>query len=134
MKVAIGSETSGFALKEAIKAHLIKIGHEVMDVGAQSDNDRDIFTRRTGAGASLIANKQRGIYCGACESVFTTEKIGLPNNANALAMKSCVVSHDMSCNLAEKYLVGPWCEGFAKQRHLNNENGYAKMQGIKANQ
>lgn len=155
MKVAIGSETSGFALKEAVKAHLIGLGHEIMDVGAQSDNDgilyfdssanvaekiqkgeaeRGIVICGTGAGASLIANKHRGVYCVACESVFTAEKIGLINNANALAMGSRVVSIDMGCEMAEKYLAGSWCEGFAEQRRLNNEKGYSKMQGIEKHQ
>jgi len=155
MKVVIGSETSSFALKEAIKAHLIGLGYEVLDVGCLDVNDgtlyyesssrvaeaiqqgvaeRGITICGTGAGASLIANKHKGVYCVACESVFTAEKISLINNANVLGLGSRVVSFDMGCEMAEKFLAGKWCDGFATERRLNNERGYAKMQEIENNQ
>ena len=35
MKVIIGSDKSGFTLKEAVKAHLIEKGYEVEDCGTQ---------------------------------------------------------------------------------------------------
>lgn len=151
MKVVIASETSGFSLKEAIKSHLITLGHEVLDVGAKSDSDGTLYFQSsanlakaiqsneaekgivicgTGAGASLIANKHKGVYCVACESVFTAEKIGLINNANVLALGARVVSHDMACEMVEKFIAHRWCEGFAEQRKLNNERGYAEMQKI----
>ena len=33
MKIIVGSAVKGFALKNAIKAHLEKQGHEIIDVG-----------------------------------------------------------------------------------------------------
>lgn len=107
MKVVIASETSSYELKEAVKKHLVELGYEVLDVGAQSASDgtlyfqsasalarviqrgeaeRGIVMCGTGGGASLICNAFKGVYCVACESVFTAEKIGLINNANVLAM------------------------------------------------
>ena len=35
-KMIIGSDASGFNLKEAVKAHLVELGYEVTDVGTQS--------------------------------------------------------------------------------------------------
>ena len=151
MKVAVACESSSFALKEAVKARICAAGHEVLDVGQLEESgnmlyfeaaenlaravqdgkcERGIVFCGTGAGVSMIVNKFRGVYCVACESVFTAEKISLINNANVLAMGARVVSHDMGGEMAEKFLTGSWCEGFAEQRRLNNEKGFAVLQGI----
>ena len=92
MKVAIACESSSFQLKEQVKKHIISLGYEVVDVGQQREDEnvlyfeasanlaeriqngeceRGIVFCGTGAGASLIANKFKGVYCVACESIFT---------------------------------------------------------------
>lgn len=151
MKVVIASDFSGFRLKEAVKAHILSLGYEVVDVGAQTEEDktmyydaasrlaqrihegkaeRGIVICGTGAGVSMIVNKFKGVYAVACESVFTAEKTSLINNANVLAMGERVVSYGMGAEMAEKWLAGRWCEGFAEERKKNNERGYAKLQEI----
>lgn len=153
MKVAIACEAQSFELKEAVKKRLAALGYEMVDVGQQSPEEnvlyfdaarnlalkiqsgeceRGIVICGTGAGVSLIVNKFRGVYCVACESVFTAEKISLINNANVLAMGVRVVSYDMAGEMAEKFLAGKWCEGFAEQRRLNNERGYEMLKQIEA--
>lgn len=151
MKVIIASDFSGFRLKEAVKTHIISLGYDVGDVGAQTEDDmmlyydasaslarqiqekkadRGIVICGTGAGVSMIANKFKGVYAVACESVFTAEKTSLINNANVLAMGERVVSHGMGAEMAEKWLAGKWCENFTEERRCNNERGYAKLQEI----
>lgn len=151
MKVAIACESSSFALKEAVKKRLIDDGYQIVDVGQQKADEnvlyfeaaqnlakviqsgecqRGIVICGTGAGVSMIVNKFRGVYCVACESVFTAEKISLINNANVLAMGARVVSFDMGGEMAEKFLAGKWCDGFAPQRKLNNERGYDVLQSL----
>lgn len=70
----------------------------------------------------------------ACESIFTAEKISLINNANVLAMGARVVSFDMGCEMAERFLAGQWCEGFAEQRRKNNERGFEVLKQIEEEQ
>ena len=155
MKVAIACEASSFQLKEQVKKHILDLGYEVVDAGQQFEEEnvlyyeaaanlakkiqsgeceRGIVFCGTGAGASLIANKFKGVYCVACESIFTAEKISLINNANVLAMGSRVVSFDMACEMAERFLAGRWCEGFAEQRRKNNERGYEVLRQIEEEQ
>ena len=155
MKVAIACETSSFQLKEQVKKYIMNLGYEVEDVGQLSEDEnvlyfdaaanlarkiqsgaceRGIVFCGTGAGASLIANKFRGVYCVACESIFTAEKISLINNANVLAMGARVVSFDMGCEMAERFLAGQWCEGFAEQRRKNNERGFEVLKQIEEEQ
>jgi len=151
MKVVIASDFSGFQLKEAVKNHLINVGYDIIDVGQQkqedqmlyfdaasnlaravqsSNYDRGIVICATGAGVSMIVNKFKGVYCVACESVYTAEKTSIVNNANVLAMGQRVVSFDMGAEMAEKWLQGKWCEGFTEQRRKNNEKGFTVLQGI----
>ncbi len=151
MKVAIASDCSGFRLKEAVKNHLISAGYDIEDVGQKQEQeqllyfeaatnlaralqsgkyDRGIVICGTGAGVSLIVNKFKGIYCVACESVYTAEKTSLINNANVLAMGEKIVSFDMGAEMADKWLQGIWCDGFAEQRRKNNEKGFAVLKGI----
>lgn len=150
-KVAIASDFSGFNLKEAVKGSLIVDGYGVEDVGQinpagsmpyyeaasslaralQSGMcERGIVICGTGAGVSLIINKFKGIYCVACESVFTAQRISLINNANVLAMGEKVVSHEMACEMARDWLNGVWCEGFDEQRRKNNERGFQVLREI----
>lgn len=151
MKIVIASDFSGFKLKEAVKNHLINAGYDITDVGQQREEDqmlyfdvasnlaravqsgnydRGIVICGTGAGVSMIVNKFKGVYCVACESVYTAEKTSLINNTNVLAMGQKVVSFDMGAEMAEKWLQGKWCEGFAEQRRKNNEKGFTVLQGI----
>lgn len=151
MKVVIASDFSGFRLKEAVKTHIVSLGYDVEDVGAQTEDDKMLYYEAsaflamriqekkadrgivicgTGAGVSMIANKFKGVYAVACESVFTAEKTSLINNANVLAMGERVVSYGMGAEMAEKWLAGKWCENFAEERRRNNERGYAKLQEI----
>ena len=153
MKVGIACESSSFLLKEAVKKHLTGLGYEVVDVGQQTAEDnvlyfeaaanlakliqsgecqRGIAICGTGAGISMVCNKFRGVYCVACESVFTAEKISLINNANVLAMGEKVVSFSMGAEMAERWLEGRWCQGFEEQRRRNNERGFGKLQEIES--
>ncbi len=152
-KVAIASDLSGFNLKQAVKRSLIVDGYAVEDVGQINPSDcvpyyeaasslaralqsgvceRGIVICGTGAGVSLIINKFRGIYCVACESVFTAQRISLINNANVLAMGEKVVSQERACEMAREWLNGVWCEGFDEQRRKNNERGFAVLQEIES--
>ena len=144
MKVAIACETSSFQLKEQVKKYIMNLGYEVEDVGQLSEDENVLYfeaaanlARKIQSGAcerGLIANKFRGVYCVACESIFTAEKISLINNANVLAMGARVVSFDMGCEMAERFLAGQWCEGFAEQRRKNNERGFEVLKQIEEEQ
>lgn len=152
MKVAIASETTAYAMKEQIKAHLTALGYEMIDVGAQSDDDGTLYYEAaerlgrlvdtgeaecgvvlcgTGGGVSLVCNAFRNVRCIACESIYTAERIKYINNANVLAMGVQVVTPTMGCQMAEKFLAGDWMCDFVPQRRVNNQNGFDKIGQIK---
>ena len=107
MKIAIGSDKSGFTVKEALKAYLAEAGVEFKDLGTtdladvhpyyqvasevaplvqSGEFDRAVLICGTGAGMSVVSNKFKGVYAVACEGVYSAKMARAINNANILCM------------------------------------------------
>jgi len=107
MRVAIGSDHAGFALKERVKAELQRLGHEVQDMGTDSAEksvdypdyaipvgervasgaaDRGVVVCATGIGASIAANKVEGVRASVVTSDETARLTRTDNDSNVLAL------------------------------------------------
>lgn len=152
-QTAIASDGSGLNLKEAVKKALADAGYEVDDVGQQADGpavthiqaarnlartirdkklDKAIIICGTGAGASICMNKFKGIYCVACESMFSAPKIALINNANVLAMGARIVAPENAIEMALAFLGQDFADNFASQRRATVESLYGEMVTLEA--
>ena len=137
MKLVVASDFAGLSLKEDVKAHLIECGYEVKDVGQQVGGEqvvyvdavvnlvkeiksgafeRGIIMCGTGGGVSILANKFKGIYAVACESIFTAPKCAILNNANVLAMGGRVIGGANACEMVDAWLAQEFCKDFAPER------------------
>ena len=131
MKVALGSDKSGFLLKEAIKQYLKDNGIPFDDLGTTDldspkgyfvvaplvagkvqagEYDRAILICGTGAGMSVVANKYKGVYAVACESVYTARMARAINNAQILCMGGWIVAPEMGVKMAEAFLTTEWLQ------------------------
>ncbi len=107
MRVALGSDHAGFALKERLKRELATLGHEVTDLGtfapdpavdypdycfavanevARGNADRGIVLGGSGIGESIAANKVAGVRAAVVTSDETARLTRLHNNSNVLAL------------------------------------------------
>ncbi len=104
MKIAIGSDHAGFELKEHLKKHLARIGHDVLDVGthsrdsvdypdygfavgravASSQAERGVVICGSGVGISIAANKVPGVRAGVAADLFTAHLMRAHNDANVI--------------------------------------------------
>ena len=125
MKISIGSDHGGFAMKEHIKEYLTKQGHEVTDVGTYSTEscdyadfgypaaklladgkvDRAIVICSTGIGISIAANKVKGVRCALCSEPFSAEMTRRHNDANCLAMGGIMIGTFMAERIVDTFLT-----------------------------
>ena len=138
MKISLGCDHGGYALKEHVKAYLESKGHEVVDCGTYSTDscdypifgeaaarkvqsgecERGIVICTTGIGISIAANKVRGIRCALCSEPLSAEMTRRHNDANALCMGGRVVGAGLACQLVDIFLNTQF-EGGRHQRRID---------------
>ena len=137
-KIAVASDHGGFALKETIKAHLIKRGYEVKDLGTHSEESVDypvygkacaeavasgeaelgVVCCGTGIGISIAANKVKGIRCGLCTSVEMAHLTKQHNNANMIALGGRTTEPELAIAIVDEWLDTEF-EGGRHQRRID---------------
>ena len=143
MKIYIGADHAGFALKEALKKFLKEKGHEVIDKGAfelnpeddypdfiepvaeavskDPENSRGIVIGGSGQGEAIDANRFKGVraevyYGGSPDSGLETVKLAREdNNANVLSLAAMLISEDEAKKAVEIFLSTSF-EGGRHQR------------------
>ena len=151
MKLAIGSDKSGFAVKEAIKAYLVEAGVEFDDLGTVDLNEVHPYYRvasdvaplvqngtyekavlicGTGAGMCVVSNKFKGVHAVACEGVYSAKMARAINNANVLCMGGWIVGPEMAIEMVKAFLNTEWCEGLEDWRVVNMHKFSAEVQKI----
>ncbi len=124
MKIAMGCDHGGYALKEEIKKMLEGEGHEVVDCGTYSTDscdypvfgeaaarrvasgecERGIVICTTGIGISIAANKVRGIRCAHCTDTLSAEMTRRHNDANMLAIGAGITGRNLAMRMVEVFL------------------------------
>jgi len=151
MKIVIGSDISGFYLKEKVKEYLIKKGYDIDDLGTQKleegipffkiaskvalkiqnkEYDRGILICGTGAGMSIIANKYKGVYAVAVENVYSAKKCRAINNANVMTMGGWIIAPEMAYEMVEEFLTTEFTQGLEDWRQENLKKAIKKISEI----
>ena len=140
MKIAIGSDKSGFSVKESVKAWLSAEGYDFDDLGTvdteqvhpyyqvasevaplvqQGKYDRAVLICGTGAGMCVVSNKFKGVYAVACEGVYAAKMARAINNANILCMGGWIVGPEMAVEMTKTFLSTEWCQDLEDWRAAN---------------
>jgi len=131
-KVVLATDHAGFELKEAIKAYLAEKGIDVIDSGTFSEESVDyremirkgsaavldegvpgIFFCGTGIGASISANKVKGIRSARCCTEADAKLCRQHNNANVMSLGGRVVGQEDAKAMVDIFLT----EDFEGGRH-----------------
>ena len=133
MKISMGCDHGGYALKEALKQYLTEAGHEITDCGcyapercdypdagaaaarkvASGECEYGIVICTTGIGISIAANKIKGIRCAHCGDVYSAEMTRRHNDANMLALGAGMVGEFTAKKMVDVFLT----TGFEGGRH-----------------
>lgn len=128
MRIAIGADWVGYQHKRELIHFLETAGHEVTDMGGESEqaNHYPIYAERvgrsilnqevdwgilicgTGIGMSIASNKIKGIRAALCHDSFTTHLSRNHNNANVLCMGAWVVSIPHAKELVDLFIHAPY--------------------------
>ena len=140
MKIAIGSDKSGYVVKEAVKAYLAEAGIEFDDLGTtdlaeihpyyrvasdvaplvvDGTYDKAVLICGTGAGMCVVSNKFKGAYAVACEGVYAAKMARAINNANILCMGGWIVGPEMAIEMVKTFLATEWCQDLEDWRKEN---------------
>ena len=137
MRIALGTDHAGYTLKVAVSKHLADAGHEVIDLGTDSedpvdypsfcaavgravvagDADCGIVLGGSGQGEAIAANKVRGVRAALCQSEFMARLARQHNNANVLALGGRVLGETFALAIVDEFLSASF-EGGRHERRL----------------
>ena len=131
MRIAVGADINGYELKEVVKAHLIALGHDVLDFGVESDQDVDypdvaepvaravargeveraVLVCGTGLGMAIVANKVRGVRAAPVTDPYSAERAIRSNDAKVLCLGGLVTGRNVAPLLVDHWLSGEFAGG-----------------------
>lgn len=131
MRILVAGDPWGVELKDAVKSHLLELGHEVIDLGGSAQEnvnyydaaviaakkiqggeaDRAVLCCGTGMGMAIVANKFKGIYASVIESVLTARLCRAVNDSNVLAMGGLIVAPFVAIQAVDAWLNTKHTEG-----------------------
>jgi ribose 5-phosphate isomerase B len=138
VRIAIGADHAGFVLKEHLKQTLRKLGHDVDDLGTDSEApvdyppiclavaravaggraDRGIVLGGSGQGEQITANKVPGIRAALCHDLYTARLSRAHNDANVLSMGGRIVAFGLADEILGLWLATAF-EGGRHQRRID---------------
>jgi RpiB/LacA/LacB family sugar-phosphate isomerase len=136
VRVVIGADHAGYALKEVLRRDLEALGHDVLDVGAFSADlpddypdfaaavglavrdgraERGVLICGSGVGASVAANKIRGIRAAVCHDHYSAHQGVEHDNMNVLVLGSRVIGVEVARELQRAFLAANFT---GEERHV----------------
>lgn len=124
MRLAVAADHAGLPLKEVVVDYLSRQGHQVLDLGTDSAEpvdypdyaravgealqrgqaDRGIVICGSGVGASIAANKMRGIRAAVCHDTYSARQGVEHDDMNVLCLGSRVVGPDLAIELVQAFV------------------------------
>ena len=136
MKIALGADHRGHAVKEKLSVLLSEIGHNVLDFGTNSAKSCDypdvafpaaksvaegrahraILICGSGIGMDMCANKVRGVRSALCHDELTAQLSRRHNDLNVLCLASDVLGEELIRRIVESFLATDF-EGGGRHEH-----------------
>lgn len=139
MKISIACDHGALELKDFIKAHLEQLGHEVRDFGthtldscdypdmiapaakavADGECERGIVMCTTGIGASIVANKVKGVRCALLSDVLSARMTRLHNDTNIMALGAGIIGKNLALEIVDVWLGTEFSGEARHQRRID---------------
>ncbi len=136
MKIAIGCDHAGVALRDAILPALEELSIEWEDFGTKDKEsvdypdfgekvskavsrgivDRGILICGTGIGMSIVANKFPGIRAALCSEAYSAKMSRLHNDANILVLPGRIINNIIAREIVKVWFTAPFESGRHQKR------------------
>jgi ribose 5-phosphate isomerase B len=144
VRVAIGGDHAGYPLKVVLSGFLREEGHDVLDLGTDSEEavdypdvcaavgravvegraDRGIVLGGSGQGEQIAANKVAGVRAALCNDLHLAELSRRHNDANVLALGGRIVAPALAEEIVRRWLATPFDGG----RHARRVEQIAEIE------
>ncbi len=124
MKIAVAADHAGFIYKAKIIEAARRAGHDVIDLGTDSvepvdypdyakavgqaiqkgEVERGILLCGSGVGASIAANKIKGVRAAVCHDTYSAHQGVEHDEMNLLALGARVIGIEMALELVNAFL------------------------------
>lgn len=128
MRIAVGADHRGYAIRPKLIELLKRLGHEVVDMGSTDSNpvdypdiaavvghlvsrgevDRGILVCGTGLGMCIAANKVPGVRAAPCHDDLTAEMSRRHNDLNILCLSADMLGERLIDRMVEIWLNTPF--------------------------
>ena len=139
MKISVACDHGALDLKNAVKTHLESKGFEVMDFGchtlescdypdmiapaaqavANGQCDKGIVLCTTGIGASIVANKVKGVRCALLSDVLSARMTRLHNDTNVMALGAGIVGKHLALEIVDVWVGTEFSGDERHQRRID---------------
>ena len=141
MRVAVGGDHAGFEMKNLIAEHVRALGHTVVDAGAYEYDalddfpdfseavavrvvdgraERGLIVCGSGVGASVAANKVRGIRAGLCHDTYSARQGVEHDDMNVVCIGARIIGEELAKEVVTAFLSASFIEEEGKYvRRLN---------------
>lgn len=124
MKIALGCDHAGFALKDIVAKQIVRLGHEVVDCGTNSDQrvdypdfadkvaqavgtlqaQRGILICGSGVGVCVAANKTKGVRASICHDAYSAQQAVEHDDLNVLCLGARIIGPAVAEELVTRFL------------------------------
>ncbi|MFL2756551.1 MAG: ribose 5-phosphate isomerase B [Dehalococcoidia bacterium] len=139
MKIILAADHNGFELKQIISEILKNEGHTVIDAGPHSfdplddypdyakimaesvslgKSDRGIMICGSGVGASVAANKVKGVRAAMCHDLYSAHQGVEHDDLNVLCLGSRIIGSEVARELVMTFVNAKYTHEERHQRRL----------------
>ena len=150
MKIAIGADHAGYPLNEVVLNELRGAGHELIDFGthvgslpddypdyalkigrAIQSNEADIgiLICGSGVGASVAANKLKGIRAALCGDTYSAHQSREHDDCNVLCLGTRVTGVELALEIVRAFVAARFT---GEERHIRRLGKIAEMEKMKS--
>lgn len=144
MIIAVGCDHGGFPLKQTVIDTVKAAGHETVDLGTFSAEavdypdfskavantvqkkkaDRGIIICGSGVGATVAANKFKGIRAGLCHDTFSARQGVEDDDMNVLTMGARIIGPLLAIEIIQAFLKAKFSHAERHERRLNKVKAF----------